>query len=173
MQLKGEQLLPVSQQAAWDALNDTALLRQAIPGCESIVPAAAADGDAAAGVPGAYDLVMVAAVGPVKARFTGKLQLENLDPPNAYTIRFEGNGGAAGFGKGTAAVKLVAALAGTRLDYEADASVGGKIAQVGSRIVDMAAKKIAGDCCANFTPRRLDRRAPCRTSGRGRMRGRS
>ena len=150
MQLKGEQLLPVSQQAAWEALNDTDLLKGAIPGCESITPSGV-EGEASP-TPGTYDLVMVAAIGPVKAKFKGKLQLMDLDPPNAYTIRFEGNGGVAGFGKGSAAVKLVPADAdSTRLDYEANASVGGKIAQVGSRLVDMAARKIADNFFQNFT----------------------
>ncbi len=154
MQLKGEQLLPVSQLAAWEALNDTELLKCAIPGCESITPSMAdgEDGCAAAQTPGTYDLVMIAAIGPVKAKFKGKLHLMDLDPPNAYTIRFEGNGGIAGFGKGSAAVKLVPADGDqTRLDYEANASVGGKIAQVGSRLVDMAARKIADNFFENFT----------------------
>ena len=150
MQLKGEQVLPVSQQAAWEALNDTELLKGAIPGCESITPSAA-DGDATQ-APGMYDLVMVASIGPVKAKFKGTLQLMDLDPPNAYTIRFEGSGGVAGFGKGSAAVKLMPADSdSTRLDYEANASVGGKIAQVGSRLVDMAARKIADNFFQNFT----------------------
>ena len=154
MQLKGEQLLPVGQQAAWDALNDTDLLKEAIPGCESIVQSTATPDEAGdpASVVGIYDLVMVAAVGPVKAKFKGKLQLMDLDPPNAYTIRFEGSGGIAGFGKGTAAVKLMPADGDTtRLDYEANATVGGKIAQVGSRLVDMAARKIADNFFDNFT----------------------
>ena len=154
MQLKGEQILPVSQQAAWEALNDTDLLKEAIPGCESITQSTAepdAAGDTA-NVVGVYDLVMVAAVGPVKAKFKGKLQLMDLDPPNAYTIRFEGSGGIAGFGKGSAAVKLAPADGDTtRLDYEANATVGGKIAQVGSRLVDMAARKIADNFFDNFT----------------------
>ena len=150
MQLKGEQILPVGQQAAWEALNDTMLLKQAIPGCESITPSSV-DGDAGA-TPGTYDLVMIASVGPVKAKFKGKLELTDLDAPNAYTIRFEGSGGVAGFGKGSAAVRLVPVDdANTRLDYEAHASVGGKIAQVGSRLVDMAARKIADNFFENFT----------------------
>jgi uncharacterized protein len=149
MELKGEQLLPVSQQSAWDALNDTGLLKQAIPGCESITPVVDDGSSTAAGT---YDLVMVASVGPVKATFKGKLQLMDLDPPNAYTLRFEGNGGVAGFGKGSAAVKLIAVDAtSTQLDYAANASVGGKIAQVGSRLVDMAARKIADNFFENFT----------------------
>lgn len=150
MELKGEQLLPVSRQAAWEALNDTSLLKEAIPGCESITPSTVEGAEG--GSPGVYDLVMVAAIGPVKAKFKGKLQLMDLDPPNAYTIRFEGSGGVAGFGKGSAAVKLEPADDdNTRLDYHAQASVGGKIAQVGSRLVDMAARKIADNFFENFT----------------------
>ena len=148
MELKGEQRLPVSQQAAWDALNDTELLKSAIPGCESITPIVT-DG---AQSPDTYDLVMVASVGPVKAKFKGTLQLADLDPPNAYQLRFEGTGGVAGFGKGSAAVRLVAVDASnTELHYDATASVGGKIAQVGSRLVDMAARKIADNFFDNFT----------------------
>ena len=149
MQLKGEQLLPVSQQAAWEALNDTSLLKEAIPGCQSIEPSTV-EGESSP-TPSVYDLVMVAAIGPVKATFKGKLQLMDLDPPNAYTIRFEGSGGIAGFGKGTAAVRLIPSDGeGTRLDYEANATVGGKIAQVGSRLIDMAARKIANNFFENF-----------------------
>ncbi len=149
MQMKGEQLLPVTQQTAWEALNDTSLLKESIPGCESIEPSTA-EGESMP-TPSVYDLVMVAAIGPVKATFKGKLQLMDLDPPNAYTIRFEGSGGIAGFGKGTAAVKLIPAEgSGTRLDYEANATVGGKIAQVGSRLIDMAARKIADNFFENF-----------------------
>ncbi len=149
MQLKGEQLLPVSQQAAWEALNDTSLLKESIPGCQSIEPSTA-EGESTP-TPSVYDLVMVAAIGPVKATFKGKLQLMDMDPPNAYTIRFEGSGGIAGFGKGTAAVKLIPAEGGaTQLDYEANATVGGKIAQVGSRLIDMAARKIANNFFENF-----------------------
>lgn len=149
MQLKGEQLLPVSQQTAWEALNDTSLLKEAIPGCESIEPSTA-DGESAP-TPNVYDLVMVAAIGPVKAKFKGKLELADLDPPDAYTIRFEGSGGIAGFGKGTAAVRLIPAGGdATRLAYDANASVGGKIAQVGSRLVDMAARNIADNFFEKF-----------------------
>jgi carbon monoxide dehydrogenase subunit G len=152
MELKGEQVLPVPQQAAWEALNDTELLKSAIPGCESITPIE--------GSPGTYDLVMIAAVGPVKAKFKGKLELADLDPPNAYTLRFEGNGGVAGFGKGSASVKLVPVdAASTQLDYTANASVGGKIAQVGSRLVDMAARKIADNFFEKFTTALKERAA--------------
>jgi uncharacterized protein len=157
MQLKGEQLLPVDQQAAWEALNDTSLLKESIPGCESITPAVTDDGVAR---PNTYDLVMVAAIGPVKATFKGTLEIVDLAPPASYTIRFEGNGGVAGFGKGSANVRLVPDGPQTKLDYEANASVGGKIAQVGSRLVDMAAKKIAGNFFDNFNEALTKRQPP-------------
>ena len=145
MQMTSEQMLPVSQVVAWEALNDTTMLKAAIPGCESITPAEGGEKET-------YDLVMVAAIGPVKAKFKGKLNVGDLDPPNAYTLRFEGSGGAAGFGKGSASVKLESVGANeTKLVYDASAQVGGKIAQVGSRLIDMAAKKIANKFFENFT----------------------
>lgn len=131
--MKQTQHLPVPQQVAWEALNDTELLRQCIPGCESIEP----DGD------NAYGVALTAAVGPVKARFKGRMALEDLQAPDSYTIRFDGQGGAAGFGKGTARVTLAPDGDGTLLSYVVDAQVGGKIAQVGSRLVDAAARKMA------------------------------
>ena len=119
----------------WDALNDPATLKRCIAGCESIE----ATGD------NAYKVAMTVAIGPVKAKFKGDLMLEDIDAPNAYTIRFSGQGGVAGFGKGSARVTLSAADEGTRLDYTVDAQVGGKIAQVGSRLIDGASKKMADD----------------------------
>lgn len=116
-------------------------MQAAIPGCESITPT----GD------NQFDVAVMAAVGPVKARFKGKLQLENLQPPNSYTLRFEGQGGAAGHGKGSADIKLQAVSAHeTLLHYTAQASVGGKIAQIGSRLVDMAAQKMATEFFTSF-----------------------
>ena len=134
MQLTNQQTLPVGQAQAWEALNDITLLQQAIPGCEGITPTGE----------NRYDVTVMAAVGPVKAKFKGKLQLENLQPPNSYTLRFEGQGGAAGHGKGQADIRLEGAGPNqTLLHYNATASVGGKIAQIGSRLVDMAAQKMA------------------------------
>lgn len=136
MQITSQQVLPVSQQQAWDALNDTSMLQAAIPGCESITP----DGQ------DEYALALTAAIGPVKARFKGRLKLADQKPPESYTLQFEGQGGPAGFGKGTASVRLEPkGQRETVLHYSADAQVGGKIAQVGSRLVDMAAQKMAGD----------------------------
>ena len=130
MEMTGEQLIPASQQHTWDALNDPEILRASVPGCDSIEKT----GD------NEYLVLMVARVGPVSAKFKGK-----LDPPNSYSIAFEGQGGAAGFGKGSAQVSLSPEGEGTRLAYSVKASVGGKLAQIGSRLVDAAAKKIAND----------------------------
>ena len=148
MQLTNQQILPVSQAQAWEALNDIALLQSAIPGCESIT----ATGE------NQYEALVVAAVGPVKAKFKGKLQLENLQPPNSYTLRFEGQGGAAGHGKGHADIRLESAgPRETILHYTAHASVGGKIAQIGSRLVDMAAQKMATEFFATFNTKLQER----------------
>ncbi len=141
MQLTNQQVLPVGQAQAWEALNDIALLQSAIPGCEGIT----ATGEHQ------YEVLVTAAIGPVKAKFKGKLQLENLQPPTSYTLRFEGQSGAAGHGKGTADIRLEAqGPRQTVLHYSAHATVGGKIAQVGSRLVDMAAQKMAGDFFERF-----------------------
>lgn len=141
MELTESYTLPVPQQRAWEALNDTGILQMSIPGCDSIE----ADGD------NEYKVSMSASVGPVKARFKGRMQLTDIDAPHTYTIVFEGQGGAAGFGKGTARVTLEAAGdAATKLSYEAHAQVGGKLAQIGSRLVDGAARKIAGEFFKRF-----------------------
>jgi hypothetical protein len=141
MELTDRQTLPVPQDAAWAALNDTDLLARCIPGCESITPNA----------DGGHDVAITAAVGPVKAKFKGKLKLADVNPPSSYTLAFEAQGGAAGFGKGSAEVKLEPAGPNeTVLHYAAKASVGGKLAQVGSRLVDMAAQKMARDFFERF-----------------------
>lgn len=148
MELTSQQTLPVTQQQAWEALNDIGLLQASIPGCESIT--AAGDNQ--------YEVAIMAAVGPVKARFKGKLRLEDLVPPTSYTMHFEGQGGAAGHGKGSAQVRLEPVSAReTLLHYTAQASVGGKIAQIGSRLVDMAAQKMAGDFFATFNAKLAER----------------
>lgn len=144
MQLSSDQILPATQAQAWAALNDPAVLQQCIPGCESIT---ALDGNQ-------YQLAMTAAIGPVRAKFTGKMRLEDIRAPDSYTIHFEGQGGAAGHGKGSARVVLAPVDARqTRLSYTVEAQVGGKIAQVGSRLVDMAAQKLANDFFAAFAAR--------------------
>ena len=141
MQLTNTQVLPVSQAQAWEALNDIALLQSAIPGCESIT----ATGE------NQYEALVVAAIGPVKAKFKGKLRLDKIVAPTSYTLVFEGQGGAAGHGKGSADLRLEAAgPRETVLHYTANASVGGKIAQIGSCLVDMAAQKMAIEFFESF-----------------------
>ena len=141
MQLTNQQTLPVGQAQAWEALNDMSLLQASIPGCESITPTGENQ----------YEALVTAAVGPVKAKFKGKLRLENIQAPNGYTLQFEGQGGPAGHAKGSAEIKLEASGPNqTVLHYTANASVGGKLAQIGSRLVDMAAQKMATDFFERF-----------------------
>ena len=134
MEMTGEQQIPVSQEKTWQALNDVEVLKACIPGCESIVPSGENQ----------YDVVLTAKVGPVSAKFKGKLMLADIDPPNAYNLAFEGQGGVAGFARGSAQVNLTAdGDEATRLGYAVKANVGGKLAQIGSRLIDGAAKKLA------------------------------
>jgi uncharacterized protein len=142
MDLSETHTLPVPQQVAWEALNDTDILKACIPGCESME----ADGE------NAYNVAMTAAVGPVKAKFKGRMNLTDIDAPHTYTIVFEGQGGAAGFSKGQAKVNLEPGVDAdtTQLTYTANAQVGGKLAQIGSRLVDGAARKIAAEFFKRF-----------------------
>ena len=140
MEMTGEERIPASQADTWAALNDPEMLKACVPGCESIERTAENE----------YQVLMVARIGPVSAKFKGRLALSNLKPPDSYAIAFEGQGGAAGFGKGAAQVRLAPEGDGTRLSYEVQASVGGKLAQIGSRLVDGAARKIAQDFFAAF-----------------------
>jgi len=133
MEMTGEQLIPLPQAATWKALNDPDVLKDCIPGCETITRV----GD------NEYDVVMTAKVGPVSAKFKGRMTVTDSDPPNAYTLKFEGQGGVAGFAKGEATVKLSPQDAATRLAYSAKATVGGKLAQVGARLIDGVARQIA------------------------------
>ena len=141
MELSNSQTLPVGQSVAWAALNDIEVLRECIPGCELLTQVDDSE----------FDVVVVSAIGPVKAKFKGKLKLLKVVPPTSYEIHFEGSGGPAGHGKGTAAVRLESLEpSSTVLHYTANARVGGKIAQIGSRLVDMAAQKMAGDFFQKF-----------------------
>jgi hypothetical protein len=121
-------------------MNDPEVLKSCISGCESIERLSDSE----------YAVVTTAAIGPVKARFRGTLLLADLDPPNSYSLSFDGQGGAAGFGKGSARVSLAAEGAGTRLSYAVKAQVGGKLAQIGSRMIDGVAKKLADDFFTAF-----------------------
>jgi carbon monoxide dehydrogenase subunit G len=140
MDMTGEQLIPLPQQRVWEALNDPEVLKVCIPGCETMEKVSEAE----------YRVVMSASVGPVKAKFSGKLLLSDLAPPDSYSLAFEGSGGAAGFGKGSSKVTLSPAEGGTRLAYTAHATVGGKLAQVGSRLIDGVARKMADDFFTKF-----------------------
>jgi carbon monoxide dehydrogenase subunit G len=140
MEMKGEQLVPASQADTWAALNDPEILKACVPGCESIERVS--DNE--------YAVLMTARVGPVAAKFKGKLTLSDLKPPQSYRIAFEGQGGVAGFGKGGAQVQLAPEGEGTRLTYQVKANVGGKLAQIGSRLVDAAARKLADDFFTAF-----------------------
>ena len=140
MEMSAEQLVPAPQQEVWEALNDPQVLKACVPGCESIEKI----GD------NEYQVLMVARVGPVSAKFKGKLTLSDIRPPDSYSIAFEGQGGPAGFAKGGAQVRLTPEDGKTRLAYDVKASVGGKLAQIGSRLVDAAARKVADDFFRNF-----------------------
>ena len=141
MDLTGEYRIPAPRAKVWDALNDPEILKQCIDGCEELNK----DGD------NAFTAKVTARVGPVKAKFAGKVTLENIDAPNGYTIRGEGQGGVAGFAKGSADVKLVEEGNETVLTYLARAEVGGKLASVGSRLVEGVAKKTADDFFGKFS----------------------
>ncbi|MES2634796.1 MAG: carbon monoxide dehydrogenase subunit G [Pseudomonadota bacterium] len=132
MELQGERLIPANIDRTWEALNDPETLKACIPGCESVTRT----GD------NSFESVVAVKIGPVSARFKGKLQMTNVEPPRAYTINFDGQGGAAGFGKGSADVSLAPDGDGTRLKFAAKAQVGGKMAQIGSRLVDATAQKL-------------------------------
>ena len=141
MELTDRYTLPVDRQTVWNALNDPEVLKSCIAGCESFERVSGNQ----------YTCAVTASVGPVKARFKAKVVLSEIDAPNGYTLSFDGQGGPAGFGKGSANVKLSDdAGGGTTLSYTAHAQVGGKLAQVGSRLIDGAAKKMAGDFFSKF-----------------------
>ena len=141
MEMTGTSVVPAAPDTVWRALNDPAVLKDCIAGCESIE----ADGE------NSYTMILAAKVGPVAARFKGKMRLADIDPPRSYTLHFEGSGGVAGFAKGEGRVMLVpAGDASTTLEYVAKAQVGGKIAQVGSRLIDGVARKMAEDFFARL-----------------------
>jgi carbon monoxide dehydrogenase subunit G len=142
MDLTGDYRIPAPRETVWAALNNPEILKACIPGCEELNKTS--DTELVAKV--------VAKIGPVKAAFGGKVTLSDLDPPNGYTITGEGQGGAAGFAKGGAKVRLEAVDGGTAtvLHYAADAQIGGKLAQIGSRLVEGTAKKLADEFFAAF-----------------------
>ena len=141
MEMTGTRAIPAPAERVWHALNDPETLKTCVPGCESIE----VDGE------NGYRMVVAAKVGPVSARFTGKMRVEDVDAPRAYTLRFEGSGGAAGFANGEARVTLTpTGPSATTLDYAAKAQIGGKLAQVGSRLIDGVAQKLTDDFFTRF-----------------------
>ncbi|MGN6147785.1 MAG: CoxG family protein [Rhizomicrobium sp.] len=140
MDFSGRYLIPASPEIVWAALNDPEILKSCIPGCESMVKTDDTH----------FEAAVTLKIGPVKATFKGKVALENLDPPHRATLRGEGQGGVAGFAKGEAEIALTREDGGTVLTYTAKASVGGKLAQIGQRLIDGAAKQIADDFFARF-----------------------
>ncbi|MBD0270910.1 MAG: carbon monoxide dehydrogenase subunit G [Acetobacteraceae bacterium] len=142
MEMTGERRIPAPRQQVWDALNDPEVLRASIPGCESVER----DGE------DQFKAKVAVKLGPMSAKFTGKVRLENLNPPERYTIAGEGSGGAMGFAKGGADVALKeAGPAETLLNYNVKAQVGGKIAQLGGRLIDSTAKQMADQFFNRFT----------------------
>ncbi len=140
MTMNGEYQLAASQQTVWEKLNDPETLKACIPGCEQLEKTSDTE----------FQAVATVKIGPVKARFKGKVMLSDLDPPNGYKISGQGDGGVAGFANGGATVKLLPKDGGTLLTYDVDAQIGGKLAQLGQRLVNGAAKKIADDFFENF-----------------------
>lgn len=140
MEMQGSRELAITQQQAWEALNDPEVLKQCIPGCDKVESTG----------PDAYSIGMALKIGPVSAKFTGKITLSDINPPQSYTISFEGQGGPAGHGKGSAKVQLTPTGKGHTLSYSVQASVGGKVAQLGQRLIDGAAKSLAEDFFKRF-----------------------
>ena len=140
MDMNGERRIPAPRQLVWEGLNDPEILRQCIPGCEAIEKTA--DNE--------FTAKVVARVGPVRANFAGKVTLSDLDPPAGYTISGEGTGGVAGFAKGGAKVSLDEEGGETVLRYTVQAQVGGKLAQIGSRLIDATARKMADQFFGKF-----------------------
>jgi len=144
MQMNDSQRIAASKEAVWAALNDPAILKQCLPGCQSLEMTS----------PNEMTATIVIKVGPVKATFGGRVTLSDLDPPNSYRIDGEGSGGVAGFAKGGATVRLEAESSDvTILHYDVDAQIGGKLAQLGGRLIDSTSKKLAGEFFTAFGAR--------------------
>ena len=140
MKMSDEVVIPAPREVVWKALNDPAVLKQCIPGCESITKSS----------PTRMEARVVIKLGPVKAGFSGVVNLTDLNPPSSYRIAGEGKGGLAGFAKGGADVRLETVAEGTKLSYDADAQVGGKLAMLGSRLIDSTARSLAGQFFEKF-----------------------
>jgi carbon monoxide dehydrogenase subunit G len=140
MIMNGEVHLPASREVVWEKLNDPGVLKECIPGCEELIKS----GD------NQFQAVAKMKVGPVSARFKGRVTLSDFDPPNSYKISGEGEGGVAGFAKGGATVALADREGGTLLTYNVEAQIGGKLAQLGQRLINGSAKKLADQFFVNF-----------------------
>jgi carbon monoxide dehydrogenase subunit G len=140
MEITGTQTIAAPRQRVWDALNDPEILKKSLPGCESVERTSAQE----------FKVIMAAAIGPLRARFNGLLKMSDIQAPESCTMVFEGQGGAVGFGKGNSSVKLTESNGQTELSYTAQAQVGGKLAQVGSRLIDSVARKMANDFFTAF-----------------------
>ena len=138
--MSGEVQIPASREKVYEALNNPEILKQCVPGCESLEKLSDTE----------FQAVSVMKIGPVKAKWAGKVTLSDLDPPNGYKITGEGTGGVAGFAKGGAAVHLSEKDGGTLLKYDVEAQIGGKLAQLGQRLIAGAAKKMADDFFVKF-----------------------
>jgi uncharacterized protein len=148
MEMQGKRELAVTQQQAWESLNNPEVLKLCIPGCDKI-DATGTD---------QYAIGMALKIGPVSAKFAGNIQLSEINPPKSYTLSFDGQGGAAGFGKGSSKVELAPLPSGgCELSYTVNASVGGKIAQLGQRLIDAAAKSMADDFFKRFDAQMTER----------------
>ena len=148
MDINGEYRIPATRERVWEALNDPRVLEKCIPGCEGIERQSERE----------FLAVIRSRIGPVNARFDSRISLSNLDPPASYTISGAGKGGAAGFGRGSAEVTLEAEGGETVLRYRAELQVGGKLAQIGSRLVAGATRKIASDFFSRFVAAMSDPR---------------
>mgnify|MGYP001163987057 FL=1 len=140
MEMKGEKIIFTSKQKVWEALNDPDQLLKAIPGAQSVEKIDDEN----------LTATVKTKIGPISAKFNGKIKLSDIDPPNSYKLTGEGTGGAAGFAKGQAEVQLSDHEDGTKLSYSVNASVGGKLAQIGQRLIDTAANKLADEFFGKF-----------------------
>ena len=140
MTMSGEYELPAQPQKVWEALNDPEVLKASIPGCEQLDKVSDTE----------FQAVATVKIGPVKARFKGNVHLTDLNPPHGYKISGQGEGGVAGFAKGGAVIALEPKNGGTLLKYNVEAQIGGKLAQLGQRLVNGAAKKVADEFFKNF-----------------------
>jgi len=150
MDMQATRSLGVTQQQAWQALNDPEVLKLCIPGCDKVQATAENE----------YDIGMSLRIGPVSAKFKGHISLSDIQPPASYRISFDGQGGPAGFGKGSAQVQLIPTASGCDLAYTVNASVGGKVAQLGQRLIDGAARSLAEDFFKRFDDEMQRRHGP-------------